>query len=836
MSGNVIELRTLKGLSAAEVLLRREQFGKNIFQQGVSRRFVHIVWDIAREPMFILLFIACALYFILDETGEGLMMLAAIVFVAAISIYQEVRSSHAVEALKQFTEPKVTVIRGGEKLVIASEDLVPGDIMLLEEGMKIPADALILQENDLSVNESIITGESLPADKHEREGFNILYQGTTINSGKCIASVTATGIDTVLGKLGKSVGGYQPPKTLLQLQVNAFVRRFALFGFTGFIIIFLVNLFQYHDWAASLLFALTLAMSAIPEEIPVAFSSFMALGAYKMSRFGIISRQPQIVENLGAVSVICLDKTGTITENRMQVKTIYDYGTNELTDLDENTYLKNETVLHFAVLASEINPFDAMEKAIREAYNMKAGHRQGEQLTMIYEYPLQGQPPMMTHVYKSGDIKIAAAKGAAERVIEVCHLPDEDIKKLTGHIKSLASKGYRVIGVAGAIHDQPELPDTHDGFAWKFKGLIALYDPPKSNVAEVLKDFYNAKIEVKLVTGDYPETAMNIAAQTGIARHSRCITGQQVMNMNHSELREKAKDTNIFARMFPDAKLKLIDALKANGEIVAMTGDGVNDGPALKSASVGIAMGEKGTEIARQAADLILTDDNMERIVIAIREGRKIYSNFKKAIRYIISIHIPIILVASLPLLFGWAYPNIFTPVHVIFLELIMGPTCSIFFEREPVEKTIMLQHPRDRKSGLFTRDEILISITQGLVIAVTALLLYYFFMNDGASLEETRTIIFTMLIISNVFLTFVNRSFTQTISHTIRYKNNLAPFILIISAAFLAALHFIPGVRSLFQLAPVTPLQFWICFGAGFVSVIWFEVYKMGIQKLKRS
>lgn len=833
MSGKVIHLDNIQGLPVQQVSFLRQQYGENVFHAESSRRFIHIIWDIVKEPMFILLVIACSLYFILGEVSEGIMMLVAMVLVATISLYQEVKSSNAVKALKQFTEPKVTVVRDSKEMIISTEELVPGDIMLLDEGMKIPADAIILQENDFTVNESIITGESLPVDKHETEEHNKLYQGTTINSGKCIAQVTATGNNTVLGKLGKAVGSYHPPKTLLQLQINFFVRRLALFGLIGFFIIFFVNYLNHREWATSLLFALTLAMSAVPEEIPVAFSSFMALGAYKMSKLGIISRQPQIVENLGAVSVICFDKTGTITENKMQVKTIYDYDSDALVDLHDNTQLQNENVLYYGILASEMNPFDAMEKAIWEAYHLYADDKAHEQFKMIYEYPLEGQPPMMTHVYEHNNIKVIAAKGAAERIIRVCNLSDNDKKKITQHIKSLASNGYRVIGVAGAAFAETELPAIQDNFNWQFEGLLALYDPPKKNIPDVLKQFYDAKIDVKLITGDYPETAINIAGQVGIFNHLKYITGEQVMEMTEDELKQVAKATNIFARMFPNAKLKVIDALKANGEIVAMTGDGVNDGPALKSASIGIAMGQKGTEIARQAADLILTDDNLERMVTAISEGRKIFNNLKKAVRYIISIHIPIILTASLPVIFGWVYPNIFTPIHIIFMELIMGPTCSIFFEKEPVEENIMQQTPRERNVRLFSREELLISVVQGIIIAAGAMILYHYFMTSGASLEQTRTIVFTTLILSNVFLTFANRSFTKTIFYTSRYKNSLAPVILIISAFFLAALHFIPFVRNLFQLTTITQGQFWLCFGVALASVMWFEMYKTGLLKL---
>lgn len=836
MSEKEISSNNLTGLNEEEVLKLRNQFGKNIFHKESENRLLKIIWEIIKEPMFLLLAIACTLYFILGEFGEGTMMLVAMAFVAAISVYQEIKSSNALEQLKQFSEPKVKVIRSGKENIIDAEELVPQDIMLLDEGMNIPADGIVLQQNDLTINESVITGESLPVSKNQNESENLLYQGTTINSGKCIAKVTATGNETTLGKLGKAIESYHAPKTLLQVQINNFVRRFALIGLFVFVLIFLFNYLHYHEWVASLLFALTLAMSIAPEEIPVAFSSFMALGAYKMSRLGIISRQPQVIENLGAVSVLCFDKTGTITENRMQVKTIYDQRNNTLIDIDNNVALPGNKLLLYAALASETDPFDAMEKAIWKAYNDNDEDAFHKQLKMIHEYPLEGQPPMMTHVYqhKNGSCVIAA-KGAAERIIKICgNLTEEDRKNITVHIKTLASKGYRVLGVASSDHPCEKFPEQQDNFDWNFEGLISLFDPPRKNISFAIQKFYRAKIQLKILTGDHPGTAVNIAGQVGIENHTNFITGDDVIKMNAEELRTVVKDTNIFARMFPDAKLKVIDALKANGEIVAMTGDGVNDGPAMKSASIGIAMGQKGTEIAKQAADLILTDDDPDKIVLAISEGRKIFNNLKKAIRYIISIHIPIILTASLPLLFGWQFPNIFTPIHIIFLELIMGPTCSIFFEREPVEENIMQQFPRKRYAWLFSKKELMISILQGIMISAAVLSLYYYFMNTNASLEQTRTIVFSVLILSNVFLTFANRSFKESIYRTSKYKNTLAPFIIIISAAFLLSIYFIPFIRNLFQLTSINSYQFLLCLIASFIGVMWFEVYKISLRLKK--
>ncbi len=836
MPGKVIHLDNISGLTAQQVNALQQQFGKNIFRTDSSRNFLNIIWDIIKEPMFILLAIACSVYFILGELSEGLMMVVAIMIVTAISLYQEVKSANALNALQQFIQPKINVIREGKQEFISTDELVPGDIVLLDEGMNIPADAIVLQANDLTVNESVITGESLAADKNENARYNELYQGSTINSGKCIARVTTTGNNTVLGKIGKDVNRYNAPKTLLQLQINRFVRRLATFGMLGFFLIFLINYLHHKDVVTSLLFALTLAMSAVPEEIPVAFSSFMALGAYKMSRLGIISRQPQIVENLGAVSVICLDKTGTITENKMEVKMIYDHRNNELINLDENVVLKNTGILRYGMLASEADPFDAMEKAIyaaNEKYN-KASSLEPP-LEMIYEYPLEGRPPMMTHVYQSADMQIAAAKGAVERIVNICGISIVDKNRILEQATTLASKGYRILGVASSTDLPLPLPELQDDFKWNFEGLLALYDPPKKNIREVLDKFYEANIKVKLITGDYAGTAVNIANQVGITDSYNCLTGDEIMQMSADELRVSVKNYTVFARMFPDAKLKVINTLKAEGEIVAMTGDGVNDAPALKSADIGIAMGQKGTAIAQQAADLVLTDDNLDKMAIAIREGRKIYNNLKKAVRYIISIHIPIILVAALPVILGWRYPNIFTPIHIIFMELIMGPTCSIFFEREPGEEKLMQQMPRDRSSGLFATAEMFISILQGIIIATAALILYAYFMNKGADLKETRTIVFTMLIISNIFLTFTDRSFTKTIYYTYRYKNILAPFIVAVSVLFLVVLYCISPVRTLFQLEKITPAQFWISAVAAFVSVMWFELYKaLSFKKAK--
>jgi P-type Ca2+ transporter type 2C len=814
------------GLKQQEIIPLQKQFGKNIFQIDRNNGFFQMVWNILREPMFIMLIIACALYFILGEVKEGSLMLAAMIFVGAISVYQEVKSSKALTALNKYTQPKITAVRDGKKIIILSEDLVPGDVISLEEGDLIPADAVLINSNDLSANESIITGESLPVYKNPEQEQNQLFQGSTINSGKGFAKITTIGNMTALGKLGKSLTSIVATKTLLQKQIGNFVKIMAASGFLVFGLIWLVNYLHSGDVIQSLLLGLTIAMSVIPEEIPVAFSSFMALGAFHMAKLGIVTRQPLTIENLGAVSVICLDKTGTITENKMEVNSMYDFDHNLTEEVKDDVPVQSLQLLRIARLASEREPFDAMEIAIVNAYE-RNNRNSNDPTNIVHEYPLGGQPPMMTHIYEYEGRSLISGKGAPERIVRICKLELAETDRIQNVIGSMASKGLRVLGVCSADFTGKEYPAEQDNFDWHFEGLIALYDPPKKGVKNEFDKWYAAGIKVKLITGDYKETALHIAKQVGMRLTDMVLTGDQLMAMSPAELKPATRETTVFARMFPEAKLKIIEALKENGETVCMLGDGVNDGPALKSANIGIAMGGKGTEIAREASDLILTDDRLEKVTEAIRQGRKIYFNLKKAIRYIISIHVPIIVTASVPLLLGWSYPNIFTPIHIIFLELIMGPTCSIFFEREPVEAAIMTLPPRARSKFMFTGNELQLSLSQGAVIAIGTLSLYYYFMKRNFPIEYVRTIVFTTIIISNVFLTFVNRSFQETLFKTSKYKNDLVPYIIGASLIFITSICFIPIVQQLFELMQIHFEDFFLCLVVSLIATMWFEVYK---------
>lgn len=803
----------LQGLSAADVTRRQQQFGPN--QISTKKKLIPpILSEVFTEPMFLLLVVACIIYFLLGQGSEGTMTVLALLIVAAISIFQGIRSSRAMKALRDLTEPRVKVIRDSKEQVIPSIQLVPGDILLLEEGEKVPADARVCKSNDLLINESVITGESLPVEKKDNDR---IFQGTVIQAGRCSAEVVAIGNKTELGLIGKSIEEYAPPKTHLQVTISKYVRILASFGLVGFVFIWAFNYVRSGDLLFSLLSGLTLIMAAIPEEIPVAFSSFMALGAYRMSKIGIISRHPVIIENLGAVSVICLDKTGTITENRMEVRSVFDFRSGIESPSEESE------VLRYALMASEENPYDEMEKAILK---FRQPGMKWSDMPMVFEYPLQGHPPMMTHVFGKESEFVVAAKGAPESIMQVCKLATDDMQRLGRLVIEKASEGHRVIAVAGCAY-QGKLPASQFDFPWEFKGFIFLYDPPKKGIEEVFRQIREAGISVKLITGDYPQTARNIADQVGIETGDKHMEGRLVMSQSMDELQKTVKDHVLFARMYPEAKLRVIEALKLNGEIVAMTGDGVNDGPALKASHIGIAMGKFGTQIARQASDIILTDDDLGKVISAIRHGRKIFANLKKAVRYIISIHIPIILTASLPLLLGWKYPNIFTPVHVIFLELIMGPTCSIFFENEPEIPGLMQKKPRKRDIGLFSTSELWVSILQGLMITTATLGLLHHY-SGHHSLEEARAMVFTTLLISNIFLTFTNRSFSEPLYRTITYRNRLVPFVLGTSMMLLLLIHLVPEIRSLFGMATLDIKEILICLSTGFAAVIWIEFFKL--------
>ncbi|WP_458626071.1 cation-translocating P-type ATPase [Winogradskyella sp. PC D3.3] len=823
----------IKGLTDKDVLKARSKYGYNKLEAKKENFFLDAIISLVKEPMVILLLVASSIYFVSGNIGDGIFLTSATVLVAAISLYQDSKSRNALEKLKTFSEPKCKVIRNGKTEDIKSELLVVGDSLIVEEGGTIAADGIIVHSNDFSVNESILTGESLSVYKDKTKADHQVYQGTLVSGGLAIVTVTAIGNDTQLGKIGKSLEGIQKEKTPLELQINNFVKKMAIIGAVVFIIVWAINYFHSYNVLDSLLKALTLAMSILPEEIPVAFATFMAMGAWRLMKLGVIVKQTKTVETLGSATVICTDKTGTLTENRMSLSRLYTVASNKIFKIDDRLGSGEHNLIRIAMWASEPIPFDPMEIALHKAYKTISKVDERPEFNLVHEYPLGGKPPMMTHVFenKQGN-RIIAAKGAPEALMAISNLSTVEEEHINNAIKTITAQGFRVLGVAETHFEGDNYPEKQQDFQFSFKGIVAFYDPPKKNIAAVLDDFNLAGIKVKIITGDNALTTKAIAKEIGFNNYEKSMSGDELMQLSPAELQKKVEDTTIFTRMFPQAKLRIINALKANNEIVAMTGDGVNDGPALKAAHIGIAMGKKGTEIAKQAASLILLEDDLSKMVDAIAMGRRIYANLKKAIQYIISIHIPIILTVFIPLALGWEFPNIFYPVHIIFLELIMGPTCSIIYENEPIEKNSMLQKPRPFSVTFFNGKELTTSIIQGLMITLGVLLVYQYAIQHNYSEALTRSMVFTTLISANIFLTLINRSFYYSILTTLKYKNKLVPLIIGITITITAALLFITPFANFFKFETLNITQLLMSVITGFLAVIWYEIVKWNKRK----
>ena len=823
----------IQGLTDEQVLLSRKKYGQNKFDYKKENVVLDAIINLIKEPMIILLFIAALIYFISGEVGDGIFLSAAIMIVSLITLFQESRSRNALQKLKELSQPNCTVIRNGKTETIKSIDLVIGDNLIVEEGTSITADGVIIHSNDFSVNESILTGESFSVFKDKSKEDNFIYTGTTVSSGLAIITITHIGNETRLGKIGKSLEGIKEEKTPLELQINNFVKKLVLAGALVFLVVWAINYVHSNDLLDSLLKALTLAMSILPEEIPMAFATFMAIGAWRLMKMGVIVKQMKTVETLGSATVICTDKTGTITENKMTLAKVFSLTSNRITNPSETNDDEQE-LIRIAMWASEPIPFDPMEVSLHSAYTDLYKDDERPNFKLIHEYPLDGKPPMMTHIFENSSCKrIIAAKGAPEAFMQVSNLSSEQRSEIEKAIQTITEDGYRVLGVGLSNYSGTYFPDTQQEFKFDFKGIVAFYDPPKENIEAVLNQFYTAGISVKIITGDNAETTTAIARKVAFRGVENSLSGDQLMLLTDEELQGRVAETNIYTRMFPEAKLRIINALKANKQIVAMTGDGVNDGPALKAAHIGIAMGKKGTEIAKRAASLILVDDDLSKMVDAVAMGRRIYTNLKKAIRYIISIHIPIILTVFLPLVFGWIYPNILSPVHIIFLELIMGPTCSIIFENEPMEKNTLSQKPRSLTASFFNWKELATSVIQGLVITAGTLFVYQYAVLQGFNEACTRTMVFTVLISANVFLTLVNRSFYYSILTTLQYKNNSLLLMMGITISITTLLLFVAPLTTFFEFEHISISNLLICIGVGFVAVVWYECVKI-FKRLK--
>ncbi|WP_124642805.1 cation-translocating P-type ATPase [Amniculibacterium aquaticum] len=822
--------KQLSGLTEAELKTSREKFGFNQAENTIKSAWYTLLFDILKEPMLLLLIAVSVIYVIVGNYSEALFMFGAIIAVSGISFYQDNRSKKALEAIEKLNEPLSTVIRNSKVMQIPTHEIALGDLCIIEEGKMINADGKIVHSNDFSVNEASLTGESFSVFKNPETDDNKVYSGTLVVSGLAVFEVENIGAKTKLGKIGQSIQNIKEEISPLQLQITKFVKWMAFIGIAVFLTVWAYSFLQSRDIVQSLLAGLTLAMSILPEEIPVAFTTFMALGSWKLMKQGVIIKRSSIVETLGSTTVICTDKTGTITENSMKLKALFDFKSNQV--FDDTSFDKSELseLIQFAMWSSEPFPFDPMEKTLHKVYEETQTSDQKKDFQMVHEYPLEGKPPLMTHIFENNlGERIIAAKGAPEAILAVSILSEDEKENLRQQIQEFGKQGYRVLGVAKCDFKGNNFPEKQQEFNFDFLGFTVFYDPPKQNIQQVFRKIYDAGIKVKVITGDNADTSNAIAQQAGIKNNSPAVNGSEITQHSEAELMTLSNETTLFTRMFPEAKLAVVNALKQSGEVVAMLGDGVNDAPALKAAHIGVAMGNKGTEIAKAAAALVITNDDLDKLIIGIEAGRRIYTNIKKAIQYIISIHIPIILTVSLPLFLGWIYPNIFTPVHVIFLELIMGPTCSIVYENEPIEKNAMQQKPRKMTETFLNWRELSISIIQGLMITVGVLFAYQLAVQSGSNEETTRAMVFTTLIFANVFLSLTNRSFTYSLFESFKNKNILFSLVIGATLILLFAILYIPVFSNFFHISSLNLKDLGITILIAMVSVLWFEVYKWG-------
>jgi P-type Ca2+ transporter type 2C len=807
---------SLTGLSNEEAARRLAAEGPNELPSAKKRGIFHIALEVIREPMFLLLIACGSLYLLLGDVKEALLLLGFVFVVAGITFFQERKTERALEALRDLSSPRALVIRSGEKKRIAGGEVVRGDLLVLSEGDRVPADSILLVTASISVDESLLTGESVPVSKVPGTGqpdlgrpggdnTPFLFSGTLVVQGQGIAEVRATGVQTEMGKIGKALQILEVESTPLQRQTGRLVRLFAFIGLGMCSAMVLAYGLTRGDWLKGLLAGLTLGMAMLPEEFPVVLTIFLALGAWRLSKHRVLTRRIPAVETLGATTALCVDKTGTLTLNQMSVADLCIE--DKVLEIDAHGMRLPEafhSLVEFAILASPADPFDPMEKAMNDL-----GHRTLANTEHLHggwelqrEYPLSRKLLTMSRVWQSPNRSefIIAAKGAPEAIADLCHFSESERSTLARRIGILATKGRRILGVARATFQcHGFLPEAQHDFDFEFLGLIGLADPVRPGVPEAIAECRKAGIRVIMITGDYPGTAQSIARDIGLQNAAEVITGPMLETMSDSDLADRVKRVNLFARMVPEQKLRLVQALKANGEVVAMTGDGVNDAPALKAAHIGVAMGCRGTDVAREAGSIVLLDDAFESVVKGIRTGRRIFNNLKKAMLYIFVVHVPIAGLSLVPVLLGW--PLMLLPVHIVFLELIIDPACTVVFETEREESSIMARPPRNLGDSLFGARSLLVGLIQGgTELAVELVLIFWALPIYGEQI--TRAAVFTNMVLCNLGLILLSRAGSRPLLETLFTPNRPHAWVTIGSLGLLGLSLFLPWLQQLFKFA----------------------------------
>ncbi len=831
----------MAGLTSAEVQKLQEQYGKNELVPQKKESFVKKVFHIICEPMFLLLIVAAVIYFILGEPRDGAIMLIFVIGIISIDVIQEWKTDKTLNALKDLSAPQINVIRDGEEKKIFSADLVPGDLMMICEGVKIPADGVVVQCADLCVDESSLTGEAegvrkTTADKAEpttdywRKDY--CYAGTLVTQGTATVKVDKIGSQTEYGKIGLGIASAKNEDTPLQKQTGKLIKTCAIIAGILFL---LVGIFTWinisdHDFAdriiESILSGVTLAMAMIPEEFPVILTVFLSMGAWRLAKKNSLVRKLPSVETLGAVSVLCVDKTGTITMNRMTLQETW------VASGDEHTLIETMG------LGCETDAYDPMEKAmLRFCEDHGITKKNLFENELVTEYAFTNELKMMGHVWRRNDGIVIAAKGSPERILTVCEMTDAERSMAEEKINTLSSEGLRVIAIAkGNPESDNDIPDCITDCRLTLLGLVGLADPPRESVKNDIAVCKKAGIRVVMITGDNGITASAIAQKIGMPHINHIITGDMLNDMSDEELREAVKEVSVFSRVIPEHKMRIVRAFKENGEIVAMTGDGVNDAPALKYADIGIAMGKRGSEVSREAADLILMDDNFTTIVETVRDGRRIYDNIRKAVGYVFTIHIPIALASLLAPFLGISPASLLLlPLHVVLLEVLIDPTCSIVLERQPAESDIMERKPRDSKEKLLTARTLIKSVMQGLCVFAASFGAYFITLDgDPQNAAVARSMGLTIIMLANLFLVQVNSSDHDFAFHSSsRLAKDWVMWIVNIGTIILLGIILYTPASSLLKLAPLSVSQLLCSLGLAAASVLWYEVVKL-IKKIR--
>jgi Ca2+-transporting ATPase len=844
------------GLSTAQAAQRLTEDGPNALPGGQRRTLLSIAVGTVREPMFLLLLAAGTLYLAFGDLQEGLTLFGFVVVTVGLTLYQEGKTERAIEALRDLTSPRALVVRDGQPQRIAGRDVVRGDLLKLSEGDRVPADALLVSADGVRADESLLTGEAVPvgkrvakADERAASGkasgatrqvpggddLPWVYAGTLIVQGNALARVTATGERSEIGRIGTSLGRVENERSPLQKQTNRLVRNLALLALALSLLLILAHGLIEGDWLQALLAGIALAMALLPEEYPVVLTVFPALGARRLSREGVLTRRINAIETLGATTVLCSDKTGTLTENRMTVTNLVAGGVdlNESLALDTRTEGRLPEAFHalveHAILASVIDPFDPMEKAFHQLgqrFLADTEHLHHD-WRLVRTYALSPALRAMSHVWAApGDgVQTVAAKGAPEAVMDLCHLDGAQRARVGSGVETLAAQGLRVLAVASGSFEGQDWPTDEHGFDFEFVGLLGLADPVRTEVPAAVAECRAAGIRVVMITGDYPATARAIAQQAGLAvLDGDVLSGDEIAGLDDGALRERMATVSVCARIAPEQKLRIVQALKARGDIVAMTGDGVNDAPALRAAHVGVAMGKRGTDVARESASLVLIDDNFAAIVAAVRLGRRIFDNLRKAMSYILAVHVPIAGMAMLPVMLGW--PALLYPMHIALLELIIDPACSVAFENEPAEDDVMQRPPRDASAPLFGGTTLLLALVQGL--GVLAVVMAAFAWASARIPEaEARAFAFATLVVGNLALILSNRSTTRSLWVTLRTPNRTLWAVLGLASALLLAALYVPWAVAVLRFAPLPLHELAAACGLGLMSVLWFEGIK---------